>query len=357
VSQLLSAVRLIRVIAILTAIALIASACGGGSPQTSSPAVAATATQSAQPTAVEKWPTSPITIVIPNSPGTTLDTQARAIQPILSRLLGVPVVVDNKPGGGSTVGIQEVWSKPPDGQSVFFFLEPDFTGARLALPTVLGVDDLAYIGAMFAPDEPALLVKPGGKYGTLNDVLQALKRGDRVTLGAPPGNAALYGLLATTDLLGLKRPEVIFYSDSAKQRLDLLGGQLDMITGNKSGYLSLHKDKQAVFIGFFSDARATDVPEVPTVREVVDQVQSGKGKDVPQITQQRLMVVPAKLKTQFPNRYATLTAAVKALVDDAEFKAWATKSNTAIRWVEPDQLAALSRVTEALIKKYPEARQ
>ena len=64
--------------------------------------------------AADPWPSKPIRIVSTFAPGGTSDVLARAIAPDLSKALGVPVVVVNKPGANSIIGTQEVAKSAPD---------------------------------------------------------------------------------------------------------------------------------------------------------------------------------------------------------------------------------------------------
>ena len=64
--------------------------------------------------AQEKFPKDPITIVVPYAAGGSHDLVARALQPQLEKILGAPVIVDNKPGGGSTIACNLVKAAAAD---------------------------------------------------------------------------------------------------------------------------------------------------------------------------------------------------------------------------------------------------
>ena len=63
----------------------------------------------------QSYPTKPVRIVAPFPPGGVADVLARAIQPGLQEALGQQVVIDNKPGAGSTIGAEIVAGSDPDG--------------------------------------------------------------------------------------------------------------------------------------------------------------------------------------------------------------------------------------------------
>ena len=62
----------------------------------------------------------PIRVIVAFPPGIGVDAQARAVTPRLSELLGVPVVIENKPGGGTLLAAQEVLKAAPDGHTIFY---------------------------------------------------------------------------------------------------------------------------------------------------------------------------------------------------------------------------------------------
>ena len=64
------------------------------------------------------YPQKPITLVVPSAPGGTTDFTARLIADSLSRALGQPVVIDNKPGGAGNIGNQFVTKSRPDGHTL-----------------------------------------------------------------------------------------------------------------------------------------------------------------------------------------------------------------------------------------------
>ena len=64
------------------------------------------------------WPAKPIRLIVPFTPGGATDVTSRLIAEKASATLGVPVVIDNKPGGGGGIGVDLVAKAPPDGLTI-----------------------------------------------------------------------------------------------------------------------------------------------------------------------------------------------------------------------------------------------
>src|SRR5262249_28415142 len=85
----------------------------------------------AGPARAQSYPGRPIRVILPYTPGSPNDVLARIIAPVLSARLGQPVVVDSRPGGGTTVGLKAVMSASPDGYTLLFTNTPTHVIAQL----------------------------------------------------------------------------------------------------------------------------------------------------------------------------------------------------------------------------------
>ena len=81
-------------------------------------AVALTAAPGIAQTAASNWPNKPIRYIVPFAPGGTTDILARTIGERLGAALGQPIVVENKPGQGGSIGVAELARAAPDGYTI-----------------------------------------------------------------------------------------------------------------------------------------------------------------------------------------------------------------------------------------------
>lgn len=310
---------------------------------------------SGKPAVAEQWPDKPISIIIPSGPGSSMDRLIRGVHQFLSTELGeVPIVLKNRPGGNYTVGVETAWREPADGNTLLMFLEPMFSGVLKRKEKLFtnNVDDFAFIGGLNV-DPAGVMVHKNGKYQTFKEIVAALKDGKKVTLGATAGGAPLIGMYAAAEKMKMNKPTVVFYSGGGKLRIDALGGHLDMNSGFHDGFMPLHQEGTVKFVAFFSEKRLPDLPDVPTVNEVLKEFGGGDNA-VPVLNGVRFLAVNKKVKEDHPERYKKLVAALERVANDDGFNKWAQRSGYETSWVPPETLEKWSKQMYNLISAYPE---
>jgi len=226
--------------------------------------VAWTASQ-AQPAA---YPTKPVRLVVPFTPGGITDVGARLIGRKLSEQLGQPVVVDNRAGAGGNLGAELVAKAEPDGYTMLFGTQ----GTQVAnqyLYKAIGFDparDFIPVHEVFAV--PNVIVTSDASIRTLNDLVARAKENPGSLAYASPGNGTGSHLTAEMfqQVAGIKLMHVP-YRGSSPAITDLLAGSVpvafDFPVGTQPHILAGKLRALAVT----GPTRVPALPDVPTLRE------------------------------------------------------------------------------------------
>jgi tripartite-type tricarboxylate transporter receptor subunit TctC len=180
--------------------------------------------------AQDKWPSKPITYVVPFPAGGTTDVLARLIAQKLSVALGQPVVVENKPGAGGNIGSDFVAKSPPDGYTILggtisshainasLYPKMPYDAVKSFVPiTLIGTNPLV------------LIVPPTSKVTTLKELIAAAKAKPGMTF-ASAGNGTSQHLSGEM-LKSAAQIDIthVPYKGSGPAIQDLMGGQVDMM--------------------------------------------------------------------------------------------------------------------------------
>lgn len=231
-------------------------------------AVAATLA-AALPAHAQVFPAKPIRIVVPFAPGGGNDVFARQLATQLGTLLGVQVLVENRPGAGGTVGTDAAARSPADGYTLLL----GHTGT-LAINPVL-YRKLPYDARnAFVPVAPlaaaplVLLVPAASALRTVADVIARAKAAPGKLAYASSGNGTgghLAGELFE-ETAGVKLLHIP-YKGTAPAMTDLLGGQLDLMFGVIPPALPHIEAGKLRAIAVTGPKRSPRLPQVPTVAE------------------------------------------------------------------------------------------
>ncbi|MCR9074229.1 MAG: tripartite tricarboxylate transporter substrate binding protein [Alphaproteobacteria bacterium] len=117
------------------------------------------------------YPDKPITLICPYSAGGGGDTASRMIAKLAGDMMGVQINVENKTGGGATIGISAVANAKPDGYTIGFISTSPITIRPHMMDAPYNpIEDLTYIGQFVASSQP-LIVRADSSYKTLDDVI------------------------------------------------------------------------------------------------------------------------------------------------------------------------------------------
>lgn len=232
-------------------------ACVAAAPPLARPALA-------QPDA---FPSRPVTIVVPFSPGGSTDVVTRLMAERMSAVLGKPVQVENKPGGNTIVGADAVARAQPDGHTALMA-----AGTTLTINPVVQrnlpykVEDFAPI-ALVSTFPFAVIARHDGPADIPALIAAARARPGRITYGTNgPTTLTNVAMLMVLDRLGLQMQDVTYRGDAA-QLNDFLAGTLDLLVVAGSTALPVYRNKQGRLLGWTSAERVPSTPDVLTFAE------------------------------------------------------------------------------------------
>lgn len=217
----------------------------------------------------QSWaPTQPIRVIVPFTPGGTMDTVVRPVQQILQQELGQPIIMEHRPGAATVIGTQEVARAAPDGHTMIMIansfaanitLRPsmpynslrDF--APLAMATV--VPHVLVVHPSVARDFPAFLA--AGRRTGANLAFGSYGIGTSNHLGGEQFRE-LTGISATH----------VPYNGAPQAYTDLIGGRLQFMFANLPDVIQPSQAGQMRPIAISAERRVKELPDVPTMAEL-----------------------------------------------------------------------------------------
>lgn len=216
----------------------------------------------------QAWPTRPVQLVVPFPPGGTTDTVSRLAATELSKTLGQPVLVENKPGAGTVIGVGSVARSAPDGYTLVTVANS--FAANESLVRNLPYDarrDLRPV-ALMGLSEHVLATHPGSGLRSLADLVAAARKEPGKLSYASFGNgtsAHLSGemLKAAANIKLIHVP----YKGQAPALQDLLGGQVTVMFDNWPEFRAHVRSGKLVALGMATLQRSAFAPDIPTLAE------------------------------------------------------------------------------------------
>ena len=214
------------------------------------------------------YPDKPVRIIVPFSPGGGADLIARTLAVDLSKDLGQPVIVDNRPGAGTVIGSTAVAKAPPDGYTLLLSSIAHSVNPSLVerLPYSTEKDFVPVIMLVRSPN--VLVVRADSPYKTVRDVVAAAKAApDKLTYASPGNGTSSHLAGALFEDLARVQLQHVAYKGSAPALTDLMGGQTDILFGTSGSVGPLIESGKLRPLAVTSAARSSAYPKVPTMVE------------------------------------------------------------------------------------------
>lgn len=251
------------------------------------------------------WPEKPVRIVVTFAAGGASDIVARVVAEPLARLLGQPVVVDNKPGAGGTIGGLEVVRAAPDGYTLMLSNStPTSIGPfTVPKPPYDPVKQFTHV-AMLGVAPVLVMANPKTGPASLKDLPKAAAApGYTFGSGGPGSIGHIVGEMAKSAMK--VQMTHIPYKGGAPMTTDLISGQIPVGIDVITAFVPLVKEGKIKGLAVTTRTRSPLLPDVPTTTEL----------GLPQLVAENYFGVsgPAGLPAEVVN---ALTAAVDKVVAD-----------------------------------------
>lgn len=283
----------------------------------------------------ENYPARPIHMIVPSAAGNAVDVSVRRVAETVSRKLGQPVIVDNRPGTGGSIAAGIAARVKPDGYTVFV------GGLNSLCLTPLLYQKITYNPTQdFTPvtlgtrGNPILLVNPELPVRTLTEFVSYAKANPgRVSYGSPSiGSVQHLAMVHLGQLTGVRMLHVPYKDNSAQVLTDVMAGHIQAAV--EFGHIAVPHIKAGKLraLAIVGDKRKPILPDIPTSTEA-----GVPGFDV---TGWHGYLVPTGTPPQIVDR---LNAEIGAALKSQDYSAWAVSMGSEIGGGTSEQFRTLIR--------------
>jgi len=216
-----------------------------------------------------EYPDHTIQIVVPYTPGGTVDLLARMLGPRLNAAWGQPVVILNRPGAGGSVGAEVVAKSAPDGYTLFISTNSPLT-SNLALYPSLGYEPLRDFEPVILAGENALVLAANSKLPvrTVKDLIALAKSkpGELNAATSGNGSTAHLSLAAFNKQAGVSITHVP-YRGGVPSLTAAIAGEVQLVFSDSAPAMPQIRDDRLMALGLTGLRRARIAPDIPTLDE------------------------------------------------------------------------------------------
>ena len=296
----------------------------------------------------QSYPNKPVRLVVPFAPGGTTDIVARIVSEKMTSTLGQQVIVENKAGGGGSIGAMEVVKAPPDGY-VLGMATVSTTAANPAINPKINYNPVSDFTPIIniAATPNVIAVHPSFPARDYKAFIELLKKNPGKFSYASSGTGGI-GHLQTELFKSLSGAFIIHipYRGAGPALNDTVAGQVPIIFDNLPSALPFIKDRRLIPIVVAAPQRVALLPDVPTFKEV--------GLEPVNRMAYYGVLGPKGLPKEIVDK---IVASVKAALDDPGVRKRIEDTGSLIVNNTPDQFAAQIRAEFDVYKKVVQAQK
>jgi tripartite-type tricarboxylate transporter receptor subunit TctC len=279
--------------------------------------------------AQDAYPSQAVTLIVSSAAGGTTDMAARMIADPLSKALGKPVVVENRPGGSGAIAASVVKRAKPDGYTLLV----QYSGYQVITPHVVKVafdpiKDFAPVANILVAPQ-VIVVRPDLPIKTLPELVSYARANPGKLTYASSGNGSLQHV--TGELIHqLARVDIthVPYKGTGPAITDLLGGNVDMTFTTAPPLIGHIKSGKLRPLAVTGNVALATFPDVPTTASI-------KGYEKIDVSSWFAVYAPAGTPTPVITR---LTTEIRKIMQTAEFKSKAEAQGAYAVYMNPREL-------------------
>ena len=261
------------------------------------------------------FPERPIRLIVHTDAGGGADTNIRRIQPYLEKELGVPLALENRPGAASMLGPKMLSESEGDGYTIGMAGSPNTELGLLTMDGMFAPDSICMLGSL-TQDAAVIMVRKDSPWNTFEELVKDAK--------SRPGKiTASIGTATSDNFIGLRLIEkeagidlnIVSFGGGSPARLALIGGHVDLTHSSLFAALSILDSVKILAVHWEKNNWPELTDNAPTVVSMypnIGKVNCGT---------MDLLVAPASLKTNYPERYLFIAKAFENAANNPEFRA------------------------------------
>lgn len=215
------------------------------------------------------WPDHPIKLIVPFTAGGVTDNTSRLLAKLLEPHLGQPVIVENRPGAGGSIGVEAAARQAPDGYTMVYGTQGT-QGANLALYKKVGYDPVADFAPVHGISESplVLVINPNRPFKSVPELIAYAKANPgKLNYGSAGAGTGTHLTAEMFQVVTGTKMTHVAYKGSSPALTDLMAGSIDLMFDYPAIVLPLVSGKKLTALAVTAKKRLTSAPDVPVVGE------------------------------------------------------------------------------------------